>query len=409
MEPQDTTDKFSMGGAYFDLSETNGRFTASFSQETGGNTAGYAGYSLVGLQLTGSDSGSHSAGATVYRSATYTTKTSVPVPAGDYIVVGSSAVLTQDAGAVARVRMFDGTTQYGEMFDIYEQDISNWTPYWHVFRKTTTGTTTFSLQARSDGSNDIEVKQASVIVLDTSQFSNVYYAERTSSFTTDSSTYVNAMSASFTIANPSNKHLLLAAAMLSGSRSAVSSFNCKLRNTTEAVDYIPEQVREPNAVDELYPTVVCRTVTFSGASNTIAWQLLEELNATALLTNMTIAILDLGTTGIPTTTTTTTTSTTTTTTTAAPTTTTSTTTTTTTNNLQAISVRLSTDITLCGVSPVIRYVDGGVLSGMAKILYLANLTTPVTGFNYVVESTGGIIYEIDPGDGGIGNDSGASC
>jgi len=46
---------------------------------------------------------------------------------------------------------------------------------------------------------------------------------------------------------------------------------------------------------------------------------------------------------------------------------------------------------------------------MAKVLYLANLTTPVTGFNYVVESTGGIIYEIDPGDGGIGNDSGASC
>jgi hypothetical protein len=295
LEPQDTTDFFSMGGGYFDPSETNGTFTASFSQETGGNTAGYAGYSLVGLQLTGSDSGSHSSGSTVYRSTTYATKTSVPVPAGNYIVVGSAAVLPQDNGVVGRVRMFDGTNQFGEMVDIYEQDTTNWSPYWHVFRRTVASTTTFSLQARSDGNNDIEVRQASVIVLDTSKFPNVYYAERTGSFSTESSTYVNAMSGSFTIANPSNKHLLLAAAMLSGSRSGVSSFNCKLRNTTTGIDYIPEHLREPNA-DELYPTVVCRIVTFSGASNTIAWQLLEELNASGSLSNMTITVLDLGTT-----------------------------------------------------------------------------------------------------------------
>jgi len=296
MEPQDTTDSFSMGGGYFDLSETNGTFTASFSQETGGNTAGYAGYSLVGLQLTGSDSGSHSAGATTFRNATYATKTSVPVPAGTYIVVGSAAVLTQDAGAIARVRMFDGTNQFGEMFDIYEQDITNWTPYWHMFRATTAGTTTFSLQARSDGSNDMEVRQASVIVLDTSQFSNVYYAENTGSFSTTSRPYVNAMSASFTIANPNNKHLLLAAAMLSGSLVGSTSFYCKLRNTTTSIDYIPEHYREVNASGELYPTIVSRIVTFSGASNTIAWQLGQEVNSTGHLTNMTIAILDLGTT-----------------------------------------------------------------------------------------------------------------
>ena len=111
-----------------------------------------------------------------------------------------------------------------------------------------------------------------------------------------------------------------------------------------------------------------------------------------------------------TTTTTTTTSTTTTTTTASPTTTSTTTTTTTAaTGLQAISVRLSTDITLCGTSPVIRYIDGGVLSGPAKVLYLANLTTPVTGFSYVVASTGGPIYEINFEDGGIGNDTGQAC
>jgi hypothetical protein len=296
MEPQDTTDRFSMGSGYFLTSSTNNVFSSSFSQETAGNTAGYAGYSLVALQLTASDSGSHSAGATSYRNATYTTKTSVPVPAGTYIVIGSAAVNPQDSGVVGGVRMFDGTTAYGEMVDVYEQDTTNWSPYWHVFRRTTTGTTTFSLQGRGDGGNDIEVRQASVITLNTAQFSNVYYAERTGSFSTTSTTYVNAMSGSFTIANPSNKHLLLASAMLSGS-STVDSFACKLQNTTTATDYIPEHLREPNSTAERYSTVVCRIVTFSGASNTIAWQLdCETGGTTAHLQDMTIAILDLGTT-----------------------------------------------------------------------------------------------------------------
>jgi hypothetical protein len=297
LEPQDTTDRFSVGGGYFDLSETNTVFTSSFSQEnTTGVTAGYAGYSLVGLQLTGSDSGSHSAGATTYRNFSYTTKTSVTMPAGDYIVIGSAAVLPQDVGVQGAVAMIIGPNVFGEMADVYEQDTTNWSPYWHVFRRITTGTTTFSLEAASDGVGDIEVRQASVIVLDTTQFPNVYYAERTGSFSSTSTTYVNAMSGSFTIANPSNKHLLLASAMLSGS-STVSSFACKLRNTTTAIDYAPEHLREPNATNENYSTVICRIITFSGASNTIAWQLDTETGGTTgHLTNMTIAILDLGTT-----------------------------------------------------------------------------------------------------------------
>jgi hypothetical protein len=296
MEPQDTTDRFSMGGGYFDLSETNTTFSSSFSPEASSLTAGYAGYSLVALQLTASDSGSHSAGTTAYRNTAYATKTSVPVPAGTYIIIGSAVVNPVDAGVVGRVRMFDGTTTYGEMFDVYEQDISNWSPYWHVFRRTIAGTTTFSLQARSDGNNDIEVRQASVIALNTAQFSNVYYQEKTGSFSTTSTTYTTAMTASFTIANPSNKHLLLAAAMLSGSSNA-SSFACKLRNTTTLTDYAPEHLREPNSTAEKYPTVVCRIVTFSGASNSIDWEFkVETAGSRAHIKDMTVAVLDLGTT-----------------------------------------------------------------------------------------------------------------
>jgi p-aminobenzoyl-glutamate transporter AbgT len=138
--------------------------------------------------------------------------------------------------------------------------------------------------------------QASMLALDTSRFQNVYYAENTGSFSTTSVTYVDAFTASFTIANPTNKHILLASAMLSGSSTA-SSFACKLQNTTTATDYCVEHLREPNVTSEELPTVVARIVTFSGASNTIAWQLdVETAATTGHLKNMMIVLLDLGTT-----------------------------------------------------------------------------------------------------------------
>jgi hypothetical protein len=138
--------------------------------------------------------------------------------------------------------------------------------------------------------------QASILALDTSRFQNVYYAENTGSFSTTSTTMVDAFSTTFTIANPSNKHILLASAMLSGSSTA-SSFACKLRNTTTSTDYTVEHLREPNATTEELPTVVARTVTFSGASNAIAWQLdVETGGTTGHLKNMMIVLLDTGTT-----------------------------------------------------------------------------------------------------------------
>lgn len=298
MEPQDATDRLSMGGAYFKLAEASasGIYSSSFSAETSSFTAGYAGYTLVGLQLTASDSGSLNATEIRYRDPGFATQTSVPLAAGTYIIVGSAAVNAGNTTVNAQVRMFDGTTAYGLMDDIYAQDTTNYFPYWHVFRRTIASPTVFSLQGQSINGDDMFIRQASIVALNTSQFSNVYYAERTGSVSITSTTYVNAMSASFTIANPSNKHLLLAAAMISGS-TTTDSFACKLVNNTTAVDYIPEHLREPNAVTETYSTVVSRIVTFTQASNEIAWQADIETGGTTLrIKEMTIAILDLGTT-----------------------------------------------------------------------------------------------------------------
>ena len=296
MEPQDTTDRMSMGGLFPYSSSTTTLWAIQHSEEDGGTTSGYSGRAMVGLLLTGSDAYNSASAAANTTSTTYATYTSVAVPAGTYIVVGSAAIGSNNTAGNPRFRIFDGTNTFGEMLDVYMQDANGRSPYWHVFRRTTTGTTTFSLQYRGDGTNQGIMLQGSILALDTSKFANVYYAENTGSFSTTSTSYVNAFSTTFTIANPSNKHILLASAMLSGSATN-SSFACKLVNTTTATDYTVENLREPNATSEELPTVVARTVTFSGASNTIAWQLdVETAATTGHLKNMMIVLLDTGTT-----------------------------------------------------------------------------------------------------------------
>ena len=171
-------------------------------------------------------------------------------------------------------------------------------------------------------------------------------------------------------------------------------------STTSTTTTAPPTTTTTSTTSTTTTAVPTTTTTSTTTSTTTAAPTTTTTTTTTSTTSTT-------TTAAPTTTTTTT-STTSTTTTVPPTTTTSTTTTTTTNNLQAISVRLNTLITLCGTSPVIRYVDGGVLVP-GSVLYLGDLTTPVTGFNYVVASTGGSIYNIGSVDGVIGSDTGDAC
>ena len=296
MEPQDTTDRMSMGGLFPYSSSTATTWSIQHSEEDGLMDSGYSGLAMVGLLLTESDLYNSASAAANTTSLTYATYTSVTVPAGTYIVVGSAAVGSDSTGANPGFRINDGTNTFGEILDSYNQDANGRSPYWHVFRRTVASSTTFNLQYRGDGTNQGIMLQGSILALDTSRFQNVYYAENTGSFSTGSTTYVNAFTASFTIANPTNKHILLASAMLSGS-TTTNSYACKLRNNTEAVDYSVENFREPNATSEEMPTIIARTVTFAGATNEIAWQLnVETAATTGHLKNMMIVLLDLGTT-----------------------------------------------------------------------------------------------------------------
>lgn len=292
---QDTTDRLSLGGM-FAYSSSNGAGSTWNLQTSANNngTIGRSGEAMVSLMLTGSDTFVSRSAVVNTTSTTYASYISASITAGTYIIIGSAAVGSNSTAGNPRFRIFDGTNTFGEMLDVYLNAAGLKTPYWHVFRRTLAATTTFSLQYRGDGTNQGTIQEATLLALSTSSFQNSYYAENTGSVSTTNTAYVATLSSTFTIANPTNQHLLLASAMLSGSSTA-SSFYCKLRNTTNSTDYTVEHLREPNAISEEMPTVVARIVTFTASSNTIQWQLrVETGGTTGHLKNAMIALLDLG-------------------------------------------------------------------------------------------------------------------
>lgn len=300
IEPQDTTDHAYLGGMYFYTGTGDSSWVMQFSTETTGVDAGYAGYALTALALTPNDVIASSLNTSAYRNSTFSNKVSMTVAAGelnlDTLIIASAGIGGDDTALNGRVRLFDDTASYGQLDDIYMQDTTNVTPYWYFRRFDIPGVTskTFRLQGAGDGSNDLEIRNATMMALDLSGFANYYYDEFTGSISTTSQIGVNAWSSSFNIVNPSNKHLLLACGFLSGSSNA-SSFTCQLINTSTSTAYTVEHVREMNSTREDYPNVVAEVVKFTQATNNLSWQYYVETAGTrAHLSNMAFAILDLG-------------------------------------------------------------------------------------------------------------------
>lgn len=294
MELQDATDVHSMGGAYAYAGGTAKTFTLDGLEEAN-ITNNIQNYSLSGLELTTADQENYSGGQSDSTSTTYATKASVTITQpGDYLIIASASLL-QSAADVTKCRVFDGTTAYGESISIFAQDTSNWVPYWHARRLTLTNQT-ISLQYGINATGTASIREATVIALKLSGFRNSYYAEQMTEQTTTTTTAFGAtgLTNTFTIANPSNKHLLIACAELRHSATN-SSVVARLFNTSTSVDYAGTHRREANVNTEYYPFVVARIVTFTQASNTIAWQF-NVTGGTGRMRNMSIALLDLGTT-----------------------------------------------------------------------------------------------------------------
>jgi hypothetical protein len=74
----------------------------------------------------------------------------------------------------------------------------------------------------------------------------------------------------------------------------------------------------------------------------------------------------------------------------------------------ANKVFLGPNTSLCGNTSLVRYTNGAF--GIGKVLYVdASLTTPVTGYAYVLDVANGHIYNINSISGIIGADTGLTC
>lgn len=299
LESQDATDQHSMGGAYAYTGGTARTFTLDSLEEAAGAGNEIQDYGLCALKLVTEDDFQHSSGQTDSTSTTYATKASVTVGAGDWLIIASASIL-QSAAGVSKIRVFNGTTALAEQSGtFYAQDTTNWIPFNFVEKVTTAGSTTFSLQnARVGATGTASIRQATIIAIDLSKFDNTYYAEQRTAQTTTSTVAFGGtgLTNTFTIANPSNKHLLIGNAIC-GISATNRSTQARLFNTTSSESYSGTSLREANATTERYDIFVGRIVTFASASQTIEWEHNSQGGAgTSTIAEMAIAILDLGTT-----------------------------------------------------------------------------------------------------------------
>lgn len=294
IEPQDTTDAFSMGGLYPYAGGTNKTFTVQYSTESG--TAGIAGRVVNVLELDPSDQWAYNSGTTTGTAGgAAAVSITVSTPGNVYIIVSG---MVDAAGNAA---LSDGTTLYGTLNVAMNQDATTWSPYVHIQKFNVTTSTTFSLSVLGTGS---QVRTASILALREDKFENVYYytqGDGALGSSTTSTVFVDGFGAgtSFNLVNPQNYHLILGTSQMWGTSTGAST-GTRLHNETRNISYNIEHFREMNATTERYPTFAARITNFASSTANIRWQYRCETTATVVSQRYSrIAIFDLGILGPP--------------------------------------------------------------------------------------------------------------
>lgn len=296
LEPQDTTDRFSMGGVYAYSGGSNRTWNIRHSTSNSSGTAGRANFQISYLKLLSTDLFSYTSALSSTSSTTFQTKESIFVTnTGSYIVVACAVATPSAAGASQNIRLFNNGNSYGSLGNIYAQDTANLVPYFHVERVNVTTSGPFTIEFNSNGSAVLGVRESTLLLLRESDFENVYYANENTQQDTTANNYVDGLTQTFNIQNPSNQHLIIASAMIESNSTSDSAF-IRLFNKSTSLDYSGVQLREDNNTAEWHPTMCTRVVTFTQSTNEIAWQFYSEGSNTASIKNMSIVILDLGTT-----------------------------------------------------------------------------------------------------------------
>ena len=315
VEPQDTSDRFSFGGVYaFQGDNTTQLMEIETGAELSSTTAGWQGVEALILTHERYDVYNTSSGTSTTTlnvlGGNYTTKCSVTIPkTGFYLLIGTGSFNTPTTTGASGVRIWNdaGTVTYADITPVYRKDTTNWVPTTLSNTVELTSGTVVNLAFGSDGTNTASFRQATLVAIyiGTSasiptEMPNYYYAADNNVSTTTSTSFVNKLSSTFTIANPSNTHLLIATAQLASSTTSASAL-AQLFNTSTSVNY--------NSLDwsiEAFTTTtppyiglfVASLVSFTQSSNTLAWRYRSEASGTSAAMKWAhIALIDLGFTG----------------------------------------------------------------------------------------------------------------
>lgn len=313
LEPKDTADLYSVCGQYPYVGSTpnNGKyFATSYGTSSAVDTTGLETWSVARLKLENNDTYVNDfvfLGSTT--STTYNSMVSLTVPkTGYYILIATAKIQASSAAStLPRVRIWDGTTAYGSITNGYVKDVLNYIPYNHVEVLQLTASTTLSLQYAGDGTNSTTVDSPVLTILyigtalnDPENMPNFYYATSAAQSTTTSTTFQSKASGTFTIANPSNLHLLIGSAHIGQSSTGFSTY-AELINTSTSVDYndsdwvVEAPVAPVSGVPQWYTLFLARAISFTQPSNTIAWRYRsEDGTATAYIKDANFCLIDLG-------------------------------------------------------------------------------------------------------------------
>lgn len=208
----------------------------------------------------------------------------------DYLILAFANANIDVGSRPLDIQMYDGTTAY-DVQKIRMQETTDWTPYNAAFKLSgVSGSVTVSLQIKVNNAADIgKVREVMIVAMPLNTFAADYYAEQLTRQTTNSASYVTALSLTSTPA--AADHLVFGVATLDGGN--VFSNDCIFDDDgTAKLNALVEPSIGSGDAD--YSVFYCAKETYAAASRTWAWKHLKSGAGVGPvgLDDISIAVLD---------------------------------------------------------------------------------------------------------------------
>lgn len=304
MEPQDLNDVISSGGFYYSSAypSSNSVYQYAWVENSASQGAGFR--ELLRLCL---DSGSvavynqNSVASTSTVASSLCNNVTVPTN-GNYLLIATSSVNISATNATASQVFVRETGQFGPIpgsiisastqSPIVSTDTTNYFPYWYIQKISNKANTSYSLEITSGGGSFTATgKGSGLILLNLDAFKAHYYDQPADVTTTSLFGNNIGRTSTFSIASPSNAHLIFASGYLTGTSTAYYSESTLINRDTS--QNAATHRRELNAANEEYPFVIGEV--WKNVNNEIDWRLYTQNAAnTAGLKSMRLCVIDTG-------------------------------------------------------------------------------------------------------------------